>query len=329
MNVLVAAQDPGGANAVAPVAEALVRRGHTVVATVEGAARDVFLRRNLPLGNCNDPSVVLLATSGGESVEKRVTEQLRGTVPTIAVLDFWSNYWQRFSSPGTKDFAYLPDVVCVMDTVARDEMIADGFAPEHLRVTGNPHFDHFADGITHEKEDAHRVLFISQPIREDALVPGFPPAASDEYEALETTIAALPSTHRLCIRLHPREPADKYERYLGDRVQIALEPTLEEALSVSGLVVGVASQVLLQAAAADKKVLCYEPVLEGPDELVSNRIGVTTRIESPEELRAALHQYAEGKWPYQTKPVHEVWPAGATERVIVVLDELVATDASR
>lgn len=321
MKVLVTAQDPGGANAVMPVAEALLRRGDTVVARVEGAARRMFETRCIPLRDCADPTVVLLGTSGGESIEKRITTEFRSKSPMLAVLDFWSNYWQRFSSLGIKDFAYLPDVVCVMDNVAKEEMIADGFHPEHITITGNPHFDHFADGITREHEDPKRILFVSQPIRKDATLPGFAPAASDEYAALEAAISSLPPGNTLFIRLHPREPADKYDTYVSDRVRIARETTLEAALSASGLITGVASQALMQAAAADKKVLCYEPVLNGPDEMVSNRIGVTTRIESPQALAEALRKYAAGKWPYATRPLREVWPAGATERV---MEEVIA-----
>ena len=316
MRVVVSAQDPGGANSVVPVAEALMRRGEEVVARAEGAARGMFEARHIPSGTESEPSVVLLGTSGGESIEKRVTTEMRGKVPTIAVLDFWSNYWQRFSSPGVKDFAYLPDRVCVMDDVAKEEMIAEGFPPERIAVTGNPHFDHFADGITREHEDPKRILFISQPLRIDGAKPGFTPPALDEYAVLEAIRDALPQNCTLSIRFHPRDIPDKYDSYLNDRISIASEATLEEALSKSGLIIGMATPVLMQAAAAGKKVLCYEPVPNEPDEMVSNRVGVTTRIGSPEELAKALKEYAVGKWPYTNRPMREVWPAGATERVV-------------
>ena len=323
MKVLLSAQDPGGANAVIPVAVELQKRGDAVAAMAEGAARDMCAARGIALSDMSDPDIVLLGTSGGESVEKRVLLQMRGKAPTVAVLDFWSNYWQRFSGPGTKDFKYLPDMVCVMDDIARDEMLAEGFPPERIAVTGNPHFDHFADGITRESEDQKRVLFISQPIRADTKIPGLARPPSDEYDALDALCAALPAGHMLSIRLHPRDTRNKYDRYLNSRVTIAAEPTLEEALSHSGLVVGGATPVLMQAAAAGKKALCYEPVIIGNDQMVSNRAGVTVRIDSPQALKAALHGYAAGEWPYQTRPLREVWPQGATLRVVAELDRLI------
>ncbi len=305
MNVLTACQDPGGCNSIAPVAAALAARGERVGNTIA------------------DPDIVLLGTSGGPSIEKEATVRWRGVVPTVAVLDFWSNYWQRFSGPGGKDFRYLPDMVCVMDDIARDEMLAEGFPPERLAVTGNPHFDHFADGVTREGEDPRRILFISQPIRLDGALPGFVAPAVDEYALLDALLAALPPGHMLSIRLHPRDIRDKYDRYLNSRVSVAQEATLEEALSHSGLVIGPATPVLMQAAAAGKKSLCYEPALAGPDTLVSNRAGVTVRIDSPQALQSALAAYAAGEWPFKTRPMREVWPVGATGRVVDIVQSLV------
>ncbi len=316
MKVLISAQDPGGANSVIPVAKAFIERGDEVVAQVEGAARDMCTARDIPQGDMHDPDVVVVGTSGGPSIEKQVTEAMHGTAPVIAVLDFWSNYWQRFSNPGAKDFAYLPDIVCVIDDIAKEEMIAEGFPAERLVITGNPHFDHFADGITRTDEDQKRILFISQPIRSDALLPGFATPTTDEYQMLEAIRTALPEGYNLFIRLHPRDERNKYDRYLDSRVHMASEATLEEALSKSGLIIGPATPVLMQATAAGKKVLCYGPSLQGPDELVSNRAGVTTRIDSPEELKRVLAAYAEGTWPFENRPLREVWPTGATERVV-------------
>lgn len=304
MNILTACQDPGGCNSIAPVAAALAARGERVGGTIA------------------DPDIVLLGTSGGPSIEKEATLRWRGVVPTVAVLDFWSNYWQRFSGPDGKDFRYLPDRVCVMDDIARDEMLAEGFPPECLVVTGNPHFDHFADGVTREGEDPRRILFISQPMRADMQIPGLARAQSDEYTILDSLLAALPPEHSLSIRLHPRDVRDKYDRYLDNRVSVAQEATLEEALSHSGLVIGPATPVLMQAAAAGKKALCYEPVLTGPDTLVSNRAGVTVRIDSPQALQSALAAYAAGEWPFKTRPMREVWPSGATGRVVDVVQSL-------
>lgn len=300
MKVLFAAQDPGGRNAIMPVIEAL---------RAEGADVDE---------NITAPDIFLAGTSAGDSPDKRIMRELRKT-PSLYVLDFWLNYWQRFSTTGKKDFVYLPTRICIMDDVAKDEMLAEGFPAERLVVTGNPHFDHFADAISRDREKSERILFISQPVGSIANIPGFSTVAYDEYATLEDILdilKTLPEKYYVSLRLHPKEPADKYAEYLGPRVRHATEATLEEATSRSGLVVGISSPVLMQAAAAGKKVLSYEPELTGKDPLVSNRVGVTTRIESKEDLAKALAAYTLGEWPFTVRPLREVWPTGATERVV-------------
>jgi len=320
MNIIVVAHDPGGAQAVVPVARALRAQGHHVVGALEGPALQIV---DVPAGDI-EPDVILLGTSHDSALYQRI-RAAHSNVPAVAVLDFWSNYAQRFSTPGTRDLAYVPEVVCVMDTTAKDEMLAEGFPPERVVVTGNPHYDHFADGITTQGEDTTRVLFVSQPIRADGSLPGYETPAIDEYQMLEDLIAALPATHRVSIRLHPRDELHKYDTYLSGRVSIAAESTLAEALSKSGIIVGGATPVLMQAAAAGKKVLCYEPTLVGPDPMVANRVGVTVRIASAQELKDALAGYAAGTWPFATVPMRNVWPAGAVERVVAQVLQLGAT----
>ena len=85
---------------------------------------------------------LLTATSAnGIDLEKLFLGAARRLgVPALAVLDFWSNYRQRFSDQ-RDNLIYLPDRIAVMDEHARTEMIAEGFAPELLSVTGQPAFD--------------------------------------------------------------------------------------------------------------------------------------------------------------------------------------------
>jgi len=308
MKVLFSAQDPGGRNAIAPVIEAL---------KAEGAEVGEHMA---------NPDIFIAGTSAGNSPDKEIMKTL-GAVPSLCVLDFWVNYWQRFSTTGKKDFAFLPVCICIMDDIAKEEMLAEGFPAERLVVTGNPHFDHFADAITRNREEANRILFISQPLSAIAALPGFSRAVNDEYVALKDllqVLGTLPGKYYVSLRLHPKESADKYTNFLGARVRMAPENTLEEAISNSGLIIGISSPVLMQAAAAGKKVLSYEPGLIGKDTLVSNRVGVTTRIENKEALAAALTAYTQDEWPFTSRPLRDVWPIGATERVVEAVRTLTA-----
>ncbi|MDO8553032.1 MAG: hypothetical protein Q7S01_05955 [bacterium] len=327
MKVLFSAKDAGGANAIAPVIAALSLEGAGLRGVLSGPAQDIFAATHIQFSvEMAGPADIFIAgTSAGDSPDKNIMREL-GETPSLYVLDFWLNYWQRFSTIGKKDFAFLPTRICVMDDVAKEEMIAEGFSAERLIVTGNPHFDHFADAILREGEETERILFISQPLSSVANIPGFSPISYDEYDTLKDILRALetlPEQYYVSLRLHPKELPDKYAEYLGPRVRMASERTLEEAISGAGLIIGISSPVLIQAVAGGKKVLSYEPALFGKDPLVSNRAGVTTRIESKEKLFDAFTAYARGEWPFTTRSLREVWPAGATERVVEAVHALV------
>ena len=310
--IIWSANDPGGANAVVPVVEALLSRGDEVVGVVTGPALTVAQQKNLPHAPEPPwrPDVFLSGTSAAlDSVDKKLLGALQG-VPSVYVMDFWNNYRARFAE-------VLPTKLCVIDEESKRDAIADGIPPQSIKVTGNPHFDHFADRITRTREDLALVLFISQPIRaDDGGKYGF-----DEFRALEDVIASLPAGYRLGLRLHPRDERRKFDAYLNERVFLT-EGELEETLSRAGLVIGMFSPVLIQAAVAGKAVLSYEPGLVGEDPLPTNRLRLTRCAHSAEELRVALELYSFGTWSASRVDIRSLWPSGATERVVQVVDSL-------
>lgn len=313
--ILWSANDPGGANAVIPVAQALVARGDTVAGVATGPALAIAKAKGLAVYDTPPfaPDLFLAGTSIGDSVDEGIFRTL-GSTPTVYVMDFWGNYKSRFTKDGI-DLNYLPTKVCVIDEQSKKDAMAEEIPEDRLEVTGNPHFDHFVDGITRTAEDKRLVVFASQPIIDDVgHAYGF-----DEYAALEDLIALLPQEHYVEIRLHPRDKAGKYDKYLGERVRIA-GGTLEESLSRSGLVVGMTSAILFQAAAAGKLVLSYQP--HGTmDNLVTNTLGLTHKASTREELAQALAEYVAGSYK-NPGDVAALLPKGATERVIAVIDSL-------
>lgn len=330
--ILYSANDPGGANAIAPIVEALLKRGDQCEGLLTGPACDSFSRRSISFTDATAmsdealqaafgkfaPDILLAGRSVGIQVDKRLLHIARGrNIPSVYVLDFWNDYASRFSA-SDKDMGYLPTIICVMDELAKREAIEDGVPAERIRVTGNPHLDRMTEGISRDREDPHSVLFTSQPIRDvDGAKYGF-----DEYAALEQIIRVLPVGLRLAIRLHPKDDRHKYDHYLVDRVAIADSLTLEEALSRSGLIIGMFSPVLIQAAAAGKAVISYEPHLEGADPLPTNRLGLTHCAYNEESLSALLHLYEKGKLEASRLDIHSIWPPGALDRILAVMDTM-------
>ena len=241
------------------------------------------------------------------------------------MLDAWGNYWQRFSS-SEKDFKYLTDVVCVMDDTARKDMVGEGFDESVLQVTGNPHFDHFADGITVGSENRERILFVSQPLSEGSRGTNLTDYGYDEVGVLSDVVSVLRKmsySYELLVRPHPKEKRDaalKFSALIGDRVQISEEEDPDRDVSRSGLVVGMHSELLFRAAVAGKRVVSYQPnlKLEERDPLVTNRRGETQFTYDARELPGILEAYFRGTMEAPSVTL----PKGATENVMRVIEEI-------
>jgi len=332
-HMLFTANDPGGANAIVPVVEKLLSNGEMCTGFLTGPAKAIFERAHISfvdgeqlkegelqsLVNDFKPDCILAGTSAGNSIDKNIRSIFPG-IPSVYVLDFWSNYAIRFSREGD-DLAHLPTIVCVMDELAKKEMMGDGIPEDRIRITGNPYMERFTIGISTDRENESEILFISQPIREvEGGRHGF-----DQYTVLASVSAAvrkLPERFHLLIRLHPKDDRNLFHEYLGDRVSLAQGASLEDDLARAGLVIGMYSPVLIQAAAAGKRVVSYEPGLLGVDPLPTNRLGLTQSAQKEDELTTMLSTYAAGQYPRTQIDIHKIWPPGATERILAILDQV-------
>ena len=127
---------------------------------------------------------------------------------------------------------------------------------------------------------------------------------------------------RFSIRCHPREERVKFDAYLNERVATAGEATLEETLSKAGLVIGMFSPVLMQSALAGKPTISYQPERTGGDPLPTNVLGITQEPKNEKELDGLLSAYVKGTFPRAKSGVGNLWPKGATLRVVAVIDQL-------
>ena len=212
-DVLLLAGDPGGASALLPVIKGW--HGRKMILAYRQAV-DLFQREGLVFERLNDarastidaglwlekkrPGLVCAATSvNGVDWERHffVASRKLG-IPSVAVLDYWSNYVPRFTLAQSLDA--LPDVIGIMDERARIEMIGNGFPAERLSITGQPvlddvrrwHADLSGDSRRRFREqlglaaDTRAFLFISQPLREMRLATGNDGrSCDDEFASLK------------------------------------------------------------------------------------------------------------------------------------------------
>ncbi|MBY0369817.1 hypothetical protein K2X33_03965, partial [bacterium] len=310
-HLLALAGDAGGAAALAPVLRALVKHpAFRLDCLAYGPAKNAFAHEGLDFSAAESegddrwlhaqweretPQLVLTATSHNTwNAEKQLRQMAReGGIPSVAVLDFWSNYSTRFSSPG-QHLDCLADRIAIMDEFAKDAMLAEGFPEACLHVTGQPAFSSLLalPPATPEEAQALRatlglgtqklVLFASQPLRAfQGTALGY-----DEHTvltALQQALAApeLPPT-QLLIRPHPRENPEDYRRYVNLNTVLGSGGDGQSRLwmQAADLVVGMNSALLIEAFLLGRPVLSLQPGLRTADLLPINQRGSAVAYET-------------------------------------------------
>lgn len=322
--VIAVAGDPGGAEAVAPVIQRLREEGVlSVDARAYSHAQSVWANRGVEFASLPDQAanvvldvdglaLVLTATSNNQvNWERRYILAAKSVdVASIAVLDFWTNYVDRFADAHGR-LACLPDRIAVMDVRARDEMIAAGFPPSHLIVTGQPAFDDLAQTRAafsdaqrsalraHFGVSSHRrlVVFVSQPLRDlygpaehphNEMHPGY-----DENQvllALWNSLERIGQTRGintiLLIRPHLREDADAFPELRGRfcEARISRDFAARDVVISADLVVGMTSVLLLEASLLGCVTASLQPGLRHVDPLPSNASGLSRAVYDLEDI---------------------------------------------
>jgi UDP-N-acetylglucosamine 2-epimerase len=331
--VLAVAGDPGGAAALAPVLVALQENCRVrVEARPYRQAQDVWRkwgfvcealdetcssRRISELLEDLQPSLLLCGTSvNGVDLEKSFIEAARGCgIPSLSMLDFWSNYAARFSDH-RGNLMFLPDLIAVMDSPAREQMIAEGFPSARLCVTGQPAFDCLEArrrGFSAARRgalranlgaetDDHLVVFVSQPL---AVMYG--PNSScahnhpgyNEHEVLQRVVSALETISEetsakiiLAVRPHPRERSESFLAHASPRIQIKLacEENAHELVISADLVAGMTSALLVEACYLGCVTLSLQPGLRTADVLPTNALGVSRAVYRQGDVLPALRE---------------------------------------
>jgi hypothetical protein len=369
-NILAVGGDPGGAAALAPVLVALQNdpSRRTRVLGYRQAV-DVWTRSKIaverlpetvpvdPAKYIGDEDVDLLVTSTSVNGVDHEREFLRwaanASVPSVTVLDFWTNYAARFRDDKDANLI-LPSAIAVMDDRTKHEMVAEGFPPDRLVVTGQPAFDAIrafrATWTERKRHDArkklgadsgcHIVLFASQPLAEIARLTSGTEAEIDERTLLESVARALDEiavSHDLdivlAVRPHPREIIHPNELPSGVKVRTVLSPEADPwtAVLAADLVVGMTTILLVEACLLGCVVMSLQPRAEGKDPLPTNRSGRSLPVYDLGALRETLHDYLlndelrERLWRQNVDGV----PGSATERVLALIDSTLGEEASR
>ncbi len=352
-SILVVARDAGAAAALAPVARAILDKGSCIPVIVAHAkAVTVFERAGLPvLALAEEPAAEQVDSL---LVRERVRCVLTGSsmrparddlfwsgarragVPSLAVLDHWCNYAERFTQ--RVPFDTLPDALAVMDAVARDALVDAGCPAEALRVTGQPYFDDLfvrmgdldRAHVRHELGitlDRRLVVFASEPQeRYYGQTLGY-----TEDTALAAIVDALgradPSA-LLLVKLHPLQDDTAHEAAQVEG--LAVEMRVLRAYPATHLVVaadavfGMTSVFLLEGAIGGRPTLSIRPGGDPADHFLSRHADAITSVVDPDLVQPAVAKaLAAGIGPPRAADVG----TGAVVRILALIDELTAARA--
>jgi hypothetical protein len=274
-------------------------------------------------------------------------------IPSLSLLDFWTNYTWRFSDDqGNLD--YMPDKIAVMDQYAFDEMVREGFDPESLVITGQPVFDDLAEwqnsfSPARSKEirmslgleaDEYFVLFASQPLTSlygtDILEERY--LGFDEWTVLELLIDSLErikeetaANIHLVIRPHPRESAEMFQGFNSDLIPISVVHggTARSQVMAADLVIGMNTELLVEACYLGCIAVSLQPGLRHPDRLPTNRLGFSRAVYDPMEIVPVIHELLldENARNQMKENVKDFRLAGkATGNVVRLLYEMIQFD---
>ncbi|MDA9199959.1 hypothetical protein N9O47_02485 [Candidatus Pelagibacter sp.] len=272
-HVTIVSHDAGGAE----ILSSWLRRNNCLASVVAfGPAENIF-KRKCPkadftsLDKALTKSNWLLCGTGWQtSFERHAIIQGRDLgMKTVAFLDHWVNYRERFDENGR---IVLPDEIWVGDSDA--ERIAHSlFDKTPILLKPNPYLQDLLDemsGIKKIKSEAkeHKVLYVCEPIEEHALLQygnkhhlGY-----TEFDALSfflNNLSALgKSIDCITIRPHPSEREDKYQWAIS-QFQLPLKfggkKTLIEETLECDIVVGCESMAMVVGLMAEKRVISSIP----------------------------------------------------------------------
>ncbi|MBW1713151.1 MAG: hypothetical protein JRJ59_08405 [Deltaproteobacteria bacterium] len=309
---LLVCHDTGAANAVAALAKSWLKAGTPASTFCTGPAIKTFEAHGLkPWGQAAEvidpqeaaavlaelePDFVLTGTSYDAWTERLFCQEARKLgVWSVGLVEWWSGFCLRFSTPRTKDLNFVPDLVAVLDEECRAGCLAEGLPPERLIVTGNPFWDELVRfdperlevmGLETRKRlglggRCLIVLVASTIIRNLDRRLGF------DEEDFWAAVSPLPFETsggrpiKWLVKPHPQEdPVELNDILARHQVDPLLVDGLSalEALAAAQVVVGTLSSMLMEAALLGRSVFSIQP---GRKPGVFSRLKVFKSINLP------------------------------------------------
>jgi len=264
------------------------------------------------------PDYIFSATSMNDFEHQWRKLAKNNNLKTIAFIDHWTSYYERFSFKGETVFT---DEIWVINDVAKKEAIKAGIPEDLIIISGNPYYEkvkRFKPKIAKYNFFAKyklnptkkTILFISDDIKRSFqsdengnCVLGF-----DEYTILRDILQGLKKLenkidyqkYQLVLKLHPRDEVDKFkfitDSIIPQNLKIHILPKCNP-LTInyySDYVLGMFSNMVIEAILMNKKLLRTQ-INEKIDPLISFKISIdnTPKITLKDVLVDTIYKFLE------------------------------------
>jgi hypothetical protein len=318
------AHDPGGCDVTRPVYRKLLASGYDVSYFCIGPAaalqtehasteEEFFLQLNTYIAS-KRMSVLVTGRSWGSDVELRAIRLCQSYgIPTVTLLDYWSNYLMQLADDSKT--VVVPDYYVVMDELAKKEAELAGVPASVIHVMGHPGLDRYIQlrGEQRKTRDStFKVLYLSQPL---SLLYGDSWGYTEQSVLRDLINCCEQMAVQLDVKFHPKDDA-VYQEQFSD---MAVTGDLLELMPQYDLIIGMNSMALLHAVIIGIPAVSYQPGLRKTDGCITTKLGLTPLITDYENLAAYLEEHSRENNSVTAKAVSNptyLWFDGqSTERV--------------
>ncbi len=365
MKIFAVASDPGSANAIMPVIEYCSKKGHEIYGITSNAATATL--KNFPLIKEVDDktsiesitnmlksnqSQIILSGAGAYNLLEHTVRcaAAKRKIPCVAVLDYWTNYNVRFKRfDGFHWISSLPNRICVLDEIVRDEMLTEGFESEQIIVTGQPYFEYISNWKTHTSSDTIKQLreffindkstlligFCSEPILEDTTINHKHKPDYTQYDVITNTAKILETLSNstgkkihFVVRPHPREKKEiiektlnPFKKYSTFSCTVSNAGTSMEFIDSCDLIIGMKSMALIESCILKHPTLSVQLNLKHKDVFLGTTRGFCPSIYTIQNLKKLLEKWLESGSIPKRIPIRFV--NSSTKQITLIMEKLI------
>jgi CDP-glycerol glycerophosphotransferase (TagB/SpsB family) len=257
----------------------------------------------------NKPDWIFTGTSHPESSNffevKQIAKARQLNIYIYSFIDHWVNFRLRYEGLLPGEF---PDEIWVIDKEAKKLAIEEGLPEEQLTIRENPYhyyLSHYWKPKCSEKDylaalgvpiHHFHILFAPDPfsLRGRDKQVGF--SEIDALRDLLNVIGLLNNDIYLLIKAHPLQPHEQLINLLNAsqnvQYQFITDGDVPELINASDLVIGMYSNLLLEAFVLNKKVIRYFPGNKTEDLLRHSKLSETCSDKS--ELEKQINHFING-----------------------------------